>query len=198
MPASSSAGQHCASSTSDPKVNESPKHATRSTPSPGRGACSRRARAPTVLLGALLGVAAGITWARGLAAADVFGPSQSLAFSKLVATGRALSDFDGDGVSALFGGSDCSGFDAGSAPGQFDFPGNGRDEDCSGSDASWPRPRPRIDYPVPDRSGHDVILITVDALRADHLGLHGYPRNTSPHLDALARRSLVFERETAH
>jgi arylsulfatase A-like enzyme len=34
----------------------------------------------------------------------------------------------------------------------------------------------------------------VDALRADHLGLYGYPRNTSPNQDALARRSVVFER----
>ena len=34
----------------------------------------------------------------------------------------------------------------------------------------------------------------MDALRADHLGLYGYPRNTSPNLDALARRSVVFER----
>lgn len=142
----------------------------------------------------LLGVAAGIVALRELTAVDVFGPSSSLAFSKLVSTGRTLTDFDGDGISGLFGGSDCAGFDGRAAPGQFDFPGNGRDEDCSGSDALWPRPRPNIAYPVPDRSGYDVVIITVDALRADHLGLHGYPRKTSPNLDALAQRSLVFER----
>ena len=39
-----------------------------------------------------------------------------------------------------------------------------------------------------------VILISLDTLRADHLGLHGYARDTSPRLDALARESLVFER----
>ena len=35
----------------------------------------------------------------------------------------------------------------------------------------------------------DIILITVDALRADHLGVYGYGRPTSPNLDALARDS---------
>jgi len=39
----------------------------------------------------------------------------------------------------------------------------------------------------------NVLLITIDTLRADHLGLYGYQRNTSPHLDAFARRGTVFE-----
>src|SRR5699024_8439137 len=30
-----------------------------------------------------------------------------------------------------------------------------------------------------------VLLITIDALRADHLGVYGYDRPTSPHIDAL-------------
>ncbi len=38
-----------------------------------------------------------------------------------------------------------------------------------------------------------VFLLTVDTLRADHLGTHGYPRATSPFLDRLAARSTVFE-----
>ncbi|MCB9528207.1 MAG: sulfatase-like hydrolase/transferase [Myxococcales bacterium] len=38
----------------------------------------------------------------------------------------------------------------------------------------------------------NVVLITVDTLRADHLGFMGYPRPTSPALDALAARGLVF------
>jgi arylsulfatase A-like enzyme len=40
----------------------------------------------------------------------------------------------------------------------------------------------------------DVVLITVDALRADHLGAYGYARPTSPQIDALAARSVLFER----
>lgn len=45
-----------------------------------------------------------------------------------------------------------------------------------------------------DWSGRDILLITVDALRADHLGAYGYERSTSPHLDALAARGARFER----
>ncbi len=39
-----------------------------------------------------------------------------------------------------------------------------------------------------------VFLITVDTLRADHLGWHGYPRDTSPRLDDWVERGVVFER----
>lgn len=49
-------------------------------------------------------------------------------------------------------------------------------------------------------SGNDVrsvVLIVVDTLRADRLGLYGYPRGTSPALDDWARRGAVFERSFA-
>ncbi len=39
-----------------------------------------------------------------------------------------------------------------------------------------------------------VFLITVDTLRADHLGWHGYPRDTSPRLDEWVERGVIFER----
>jgi arylsulfatase A-like enzyme len=39
-----------------------------------------------------------------------------------------------------------------------------------------------------------VIVISLDTLRADHLGFHGYPRPTSPNLDRLAEDGVVFER----
>jgi arylsulfatase A-like enzyme len=39
----------------------------------------------------------------------------------------------------------------------------------------------------------NVLLLTIDTLRADHLGVYGYPRNTSPRLDALGREGTVFE-----
>jgi arylsulfatase A-like enzyme len=39
-----------------------------------------------------------------------------------------------------------------------------------------------------------VLLISLDTLRADHLGLYGYARDTSPYLDRLARECLVFDR----
>lgn len=37
-----------------------------------------------------------------------------------------------------------------------------------------------------------LVLITVDCFRADHAGFLGYPRPTTPFLDSLADRSLVF------
>jgi len=39
-----------------------------------------------------------------------------------------------------------------------------------------------------------IVLITVDSLRADHLGSYGYDRATSPAIDALAERGIVFDR----
>ncbi|HEY7820241.1 MAG TPA: sulfatase-like hydrolase/transferase, partial [Vicinamibacteria bacterium] len=42
-----------------------------------------------------------------------------------------------------------------------------------------------------------VVLITLDTTRRDRLGFHGYSRKTSPNLDALAARSIVYERGVA-
>ena len=40
----------------------------------------------------------------------------------------------------------------------------------------------------------NVIIILVDALRWDHLGVYGYQRNTSPAIDQFASEGLVFEK----
>ncbi|MFC1851469.1 sulfatase [candidate division CSSED10-310 bacterium] len=40
----------------------------------------------------------------------------------------------------------------------------------------------------------NIVLITIDTLRADHLGSYGYPRSTTPELDHLARQSVQFTR----
>ena len=39
----------------------------------------------------------------------------------------------------------------------------------------------------------NVVLLSVDTLRADRLGCYGYALDTSPNLDALAEKSLLFE-----
>jgi len=41
-------------------------------------------------------------------------------------------------------------------------------------------------------SAPNIVLISVDTLRADHLGFYGHPHATSPNLDRLAEQSLVF------
>src|SRR5574341_100625 len=46
--------------------------------------------------------------------------------------------------------------------------------------------------PAPSRP--NVLLITIDTLRADRLGCYGYSRGTSPHIDRLAERGALFER----
>jgi arylsulfatase A-like enzyme len=46
----------------------------------------------------------------------------------------------------------------------------------------------------PKRPKSDVVLITIDAVRPDHVGAYGYARPTTPNLDALAAQSTVFER----
>ncbi|MGC8643047.1 MAG: sulfatase-like hydrolase/transferase, partial [Isosphaeraceae bacterium] len=39
----------------------------------------------------------------------------------------------------------------------------------------------------------NVLLIVLDTVRADHLSLYGYDRETSPNLSRLARRGVMFE-----
>ena len=50
-----------------------------------------------------------------------------------------------------------------------------------------PAPAPR----VPPRP--DVVLISIDSLRPDHLGCYGYPRPTSPRIDRLAEEGVRCE-----
>jgi arylsulfatase A-like enzyme len=45
----------------------------------------------------------------------------------------------------------------------------------------------------PERVRPNILFITIDTLRADHLGAYGYTRPTSPRLDEFARSAIVFE-----
>jgi arylsulfatase A-like enzyme/tetratricopeptide (TPR) repeat protein len=42
-------------------------------------------------------------------------------------------------------------------------------------------------------TGTPVVLVSIDTLRADHLPAYGYRAVATPHIDALARRGIVFE-----
>lgn len=59
---------------------------------------------------------------------------------------------------------------------------------CGAGAGSGEEPEPSpLDRP-------DVVLITLDTTRADHLRCYGYFRETSPRLDELAGESILFER----
>lgn len=47
---------------------------------------------------------------------------------------------------------------------------------------------PSVEFPDVE----NVILLTIDALRADHLSSFGYNRNTSPKIDQIASKNIVF------
>ncbi len=44
-----------------------------------------------------------------------------------------------------------------------------------------------------DNGGWNLLVFTLDTTRADHLGCYGYKRETSPHIDAVAREGILFE-----
>ena len=44
----------------------------------------------------------------------------------------------------------------------------------------------------PDVRRPDIVLIVVDTLRRDHVGAYGYPRPTTPAIDALAAENVIF------
>jgi len=46
--------------------------------------------------------------------------------------------------------------------------------------------------PIRKQEKLNVILIVVDALRANHLGCYGYKRDTSPNIDRLAKEGVLF------
>jgi arylsulfatase A-like enzyme len=43
-----------------------------------------------------------------------------------------------------------------------------------------------------EENDFNIILITIDTLRADHLSCYGYDRNTSPNIDKIAQEGVLF------
>ena len=56
-------------------------------------------------------------------------------------------------------------------------------------------PISKTDHPtkIDKREKYNVILISIDTLRADHLSSYGYFRETSPNIDHLAAEGILFE-----
>lgn len=66
-------------------------------------------------------------------------------------------------------------------------------QDDGRSFPAWSRPRLLEPDVLASGEIRDVLLVSFDTLRADHLGSYGSPRPTTPHLDAFAEQALLFE-----
>jgi arylsulfatase A-like enzyme len=126
---------------------------------------------------------------------------RSVAGGALVRFYIARTDADGDGFAFAFGGGDCDDTDPAIYPGAPDRRGDGIDADCFAGDGS-PTVAPLGDgdfgvvpAAVPPRP--NVLLLSVDTLRPDHLGYRGYARETSPHIDAFAATAQRFDANRA-
>lgn len=62
-----------------------------------------------------------------------------------------------------------------------------------GTSSIKPLLQARNRQPAAMPKGRDVVLVTIDSLRADHVGAYGYKRRTTPNIDLLARRGVRFE-----
>lgn len=157
--------------------------------------CAWRKRLAAILPPATLAVLLGVAVALGElpSARHTLGTSSSFGLPAASAI-RRLVDLDRDGSSPIFGGGDCNDLDPEIGKDAFDWPDDGVDQNCLGGDSSSRPPEPAPFHPVPDSVPRDlnVVLISLDSVRADHLGCFGYRRPTSATMDALAREGVLF------
>jgi len=112
---------------------------------------------------------------------------------------RMITDRDGDGFSTFIGMVDCDDRNPLVNVLGNDIPGDRIDQDCLGGDATK----------IQIAEGHDgclneqcdpqmnILVLIIDAANAEHLSLYGYERDTTPFMDELASRSMVFDRAIA-
>jgi choline-sulfatase len=57
---------------------------------------------------------------------------------------------------------------------------------------------PALNSQVPNLRKLNLVLVTIDTLRADRLGCYGYSKIETPNLDQLARKGVLFENAVTH
>ncbi len=106
---------------------------------------------------------------------------------------QALADRDGDGSPGPWlQGADCDDRSPGVHPRAQDVPGDGLDQDCTGTDRSAPAAIPSTAAGPP--TGLDVLLVSIDTLRADRLHATRDGAPLMPALAGLAARGTEFTR----
>jgi arylsulfatase A-like enzyme len=130
----------------------------------------------------------------------------SLGMRLALGAARRFTDGDGDGYSARFGGGDCDDRRPDTYPGANDLPRDGVDQNCEGGDATAAArvAETAAGAPVPARRREgeafagNILIVSIDALRADRLGVAGYlkrqGKSLTPNLDGLARQGAYFRR----
>jgi len=107
------------------------------------------------------------------------------------------SDFDNDRYSSFANGRDPDGFDHWRSPVGPEIVGNGVDDNGILGDGEKPPVKadwPDVELPEELKNGDfNIVLLTFDALRADHLSCYGYKRKTSANIDRYAEKSVLFE-----
>ena len=67
------------------------------------------------------------------------------------------------------------------------------EDDTSDASTTAALVSPKASTRALDWTGKDIVIVTIDALRADHVSAYGYGRKTTPNIDRLAARGARFE-----